>query len=423
MAPLGRWIESALGLLTATLLLPFLRMRWMRRLSRILFACAFLEVLCWALSWLLLTTTGQWLVPAPMTRHFHPWWNPRYPSPGGTMATETQYDPYAIYWYRPHLTEQHFDDRKQHYLTNRQGVVVHDRAWLGVDLERPPERPRIFIVGGSTVLGSASQTTLAAYLERALQDRYEVYTAGMSGYNSTNELMVTLTKVLYWHPSLVITFDGVNDAVHSISPATWSRHQHARGQEVAAFVDAQVYRAQGQWFNPLPLIDFLGRSYTVRTLWKPLDKLGLPYPDLATLRARATAQRHTQFQYRPEAVRVYLMNLESIGAAAIRQGVRVLHILQPTLSTEVQPSDPAWDRVALRLPEASDQQAFVSAMQAFYTEARRQWAIRQATNHPDRWWDASTLFDGQPLSEIYYDDCHYHDAWTGSIAQAIARQL
>ena len=78
------------------------------------------------------------------------------------------------------------------------------------DLEKPKQRYRIFVFGGSTSLGSRSQATVAAYLEQALNrdepGRYECIMAGMSGWSSINELMLVASKVMYLQPDMLLTF-------------------------------------------------------------------------------------------------------------------------------------------------------------------------------------------------------------------------
>lgn len=88
---------------------------------------------------------------------------------------------------------------------------------------------RIFLVGGSTVLGPnvPPQKTIPAYLERRLDREVnvnvDVINAGVGGYNSANELSFLSGQLLpFFNPDLVVVMDGVNDAGANVDDERFS---------------------------------------------------------------------------------------------------------------------------------------------------------------------------------------------------------
>ena len=78
---------------------------------------------------------------------------------------------------------------------------------------------RIFMVGGSTMVGSgeSSDETTIGILQKMFDSdtrsvqKIEVINAGMSGGNSETELHLIFEKLIAFSPDLVIIYDGWND--------------------------------------------------------------------------------------------------------------------------------------------------------------------------------------------------------------------
>jgi hypothetical protein len=401
------------------------------------------EVTVWAASVALFRVTGKWLVPQAMIEHFHPLFNKSFPGFASQEELENRYDPATIYWYLPNLRQDLAKRRR--WATDRHGFVLNDPddpAQAQRDLEQPKRRTRIFVFGGSTSLGSRSQTTVAAFLEEALnrQDpgRFECVMGGMSGWSSVNELMLVATKVMYLQPDLLVTFDGTNDAIHSVFARQYERNIHPRGVELGAFVDQEVHRTSSRVLkvNAYPLFDAIGMFYTPRAILRPLERFGFRWPSLTSERQRILERvfgyRHPGLEFHPEAVEVYLQNLESIGAIAATRGVRTVHVLQPTLAVELlrrgaaaRPEEWAVMRqVGVRLDEFQLQR-MAAAFGRFFAQARAGFLARRAGTQGGReaWLDYTDFFRDDDLAEVYYDYVHYTDERTRQLAESIARDV
>ncbi|MBD3265957.1 hypothetical protein GF373_04750 [bacterium] len=83
--------------------------------------------------------------------------------------------------------------------------------------KKPTGVKRIFMIGGSVVFfGHTNKTSISGYLEDAFHARfrgqkYEVINAGVTGFNSDQELVLLLVKLIDFDPDLIIVFDGFND--------------------------------------------------------------------------------------------------------------------------------------------------------------------------------------------------------------------
>ena len=84
---------------------------------------------------------------------------------------------------------------------------------------KPPNTYRIFMVGGSTMLGSgesSDETTIPGILQKIFDSnssvqKIEVINAGMSGGTTNTEAHLIFEKLILFSPDLVITYDGWND--------------------------------------------------------------------------------------------------------------------------------------------------------------------------------------------------------------------
>jgi len=84
---------------------------------------------------------------------------------------------------------------------------------------KPSNTYRIFMVGGSTMIGSgesSDETTIPGILQKMFDSdnsvqKIEVINAGMSGGNSDTELRLINEKLIAFSPDLVIIYDGWND--------------------------------------------------------------------------------------------------------------------------------------------------------------------------------------------------------------------
>lgn len=113
---------------------------------------------------------------------------------------------------------------------------------------------RIVVLGGSAVYGlgaSNDDTTIPTYLEKMLNDagitkkKFEVINAGQGWYNSSQELIQLITRILDLKPNLLIVFDGYNDFYHSLVteripglPVIW--RQKGMEQAIGAYISQDL---------------------------------------------------------------------------------------------------------------------------------------------------------------------------------------
>lgn len=156
------------------------------------------------------------------------------------------------------------------WATDRHGFTINDPSQAGRDLRTKDDSYRIFLVGGSTVMGTGTITNLAAAIERALSEagdtKYQVINAGWSGYSSPMELTTVTHKILYFQPDMVISFDGYNDAAISILLRDYSHNDHQRGQELSYFL-----ASDSGWIDKYALLDFIGKFYSARLFFRMFE--------------------------------------------------------------------------------------------------------------------------------------------------------
>tara|TARA_Y100000310_G_scaffold316772_1_gene368910 strand:+ start:414 stop:2609 length:2196 start_codon:yes stop_codon:yes gene_type:complete len=97
---------------------------------------------------------------------------------------------------------------------------------------KPLNTYRIFMVGGSTLVGSggsSDETTIPGILQKIFDSdssvqKIEVINAGANGANAVTELNLILDKLLWYQPNLVIIYDGWNDlkADHAVTQTKYN---------------------------------------------------------------------------------------------------------------------------------------------------------------------------------------------------------
>ncbi len=402
-----------------------------------------LEVLVWAFSYTVNITTGKALVPPSMNRRFHPLLR-------GTGITNpydypqvTTFDPYTIYWSLPNLPGK----PSVPFATDRHGLQLDRGKDPGRDLNKKGDTYRIFVLGGSTVLGREDQgitpATFAAFLEDGLSAsanrKFEVITSGVSGFHSAQELAAFIYKLIYLQPDMIITFDGVNDAIHSSMLREYSINGHFRATQFAAIVDPSVYNEDSsppsRWESlKYRSADFFGRFYMVRLGFKPFEEMGFNWPEPWE---RISYEEEKIFNYlsptfRPQGVDAYVQNLKTMSAAARERRISIMHILQPTLAIELanredtaRPEDIAIMKLGGRPGdrERVNPEIFIDAWGQFFSRAQEAFAQQQSTfaGVADVWLDYSRFFkDIQDLSTVYYDRVHYNDDYIEVLTKAVA---
>ena len=123
---------------------------------------------------------------------------------------------YVVLVHHPHLLYRFKEDQEQPYVTiNSQGFRGKDWVMEG------QSSCRIIVLGGSTVFGqgaSGDDKVFVSVLEWLLNESLtsmpwgvEVLNAGVTGYDSAQELVLLTTRLLDYRPDVALIFDGWND--------------------------------------------------------------------------------------------------------------------------------------------------------------------------------------------------------------------
>ena len=135
---------------------------------------------------------------------------------------------------RQTLCEDHYSIRTSgYYLIPNQKtetISINSLGFRGPEFtaDKPENTYRIFLVGGSTMFGSAASsdaTTIPGYLQQLMNDEtfdfnIQVINAGISGANSVTENKLIKEKLIGFDPDLIIMYDGVNDLRAEYPPQT-----------------------------------------------------------------------------------------------------------------------------------------------------------------------------------------------------------
>jgi hypothetical protein len=182
-------------------------------------------------------------------------------------------------------------------------------------------RPLAFVLGGSAAFGllaSADATTITGYLNR-LQDKYFFVDAGVPAWNSTQEMYRLAFQILDYHPALIVTYDGSNDA-RFLRAVEGTAPDFGVGVP-DGFDDLTRLVDESSTQSPRHASVFLA-AYLFPELKERIDKMfghevqdepATPLPDSVV---QAAAAR-------------YLSNLSRMSALATSQGARFVAVFQP----------------------------------------------------------------------------------------------
>ncbi len=115
---------------------------------------------------------------------------------------------------------------------NDTALTINRWGFRGEDIEvqKPPGRFRVFVLGGSTVYCSrvGFEDTHCRILEKKLRQQYprvsiEVQNAGMHWHTSQHSLIKFQTKIQDFDPDLIVVFHAINDLARSFCPPHYAR--------------------------------------------------------------------------------------------------------------------------------------------------------------------------------------------------------
>jgi hypothetical protein len=201
-------------------------------------------------------------------------------------------------------------------------------------------RKLAFVVGGSvafSLFASSNATSITSYLNR-MQDEYFFVSAGVPGFNSSQELARLSLELVDYAPAMVVAFDGFND-INLARELKWLERGYPPGTpegfpELEDIVDA----AQAPWRLTMP--EGLFGELSVRLNRGGIDSRSRDNQDVPDAAVVAAASRYSRNQAR----------MATMTQAA---GARFVSVFQPMASLHRRVSGPLAgpDAVAERFHE------------------------------------------------------------------------
>lgn len=232
-----------------------------------------------------------------------------------------------------------------YYATTPQGFRSLDGSATIYALPKPDDVFRIVVMGGSTVAGDSAlgpADSMPAALAKLVDDavpgrRVEVINAGVSGYNSSQELLYLLTELGRYQPDLVVVYDGLNDVglTNAQFTAEGSDANPFRNREVRdhdARIKASYSLAGGAVSlygaalgGVAAILERSGLQMAGKLIAMKLN-LSLTSPSVAD-----------QWQINARTVEVYKENHAVMAALARLRGFRLALFLQPVMGIDGKP--------------------------------------------------------------------------------------
>ena len=159
----------------------------------------------------------------------------------------------------------------QHYPS----INVNNYSFRGPEMtiEKPENTYRIFVVGGSTVMGhgsSSDETTIPGYLQQRFDNEeldvnVEVINAGINSLYSFSETYHIKKNILKFNPDLIINYGGLNDADNWIeNPQIKTAEEVEEDYGGFRFKNYPFYRTPFVFWNILFKSDWKEKEYSER---------------------------------------------------------------------------------------------------------------------------------------------------------------
>lgn len=322
------------------------------------------------------------------------------------------YDAFYVQHIHPFYLFSLPSDPKELVRMNNTVVSVTPEGFRGPGPEQKGVRKLAFIIGGSAAFGdgaSSNQTTISGYLNE-IQSEYLFVNAGVPSWNSTQEFSRIAMQLLHYEPSVIVVYDGYNDAAinqgyrqdeRSFPPGTPESYDQLAQwvDDIRAEPDAPLVKFNFERLNNLTLprtrarlSGFFARSDTCPEPVDPVKPIG---PGAVDRDASS-----------------YVWNVENMSRLAGTRGARLIVF---------------WQAVSLlHLPDEAMKRSQEDRNDLEYLRPFHQYVL----DHHDaglEFCDLSDFFDRSsdkvPLANLFIDRVHLTDKGNYIVANEIWRRI
>ena len=300
----------------------------------------------------------------------------------------------------------------------------------------------IYFFGGSTAFLKSGGVSLGKHIKDFLiaskcnkKFNYRVITAGHSGYATINQVNRLVSDIIYLKPEYVVFFDGINDFLHSHNTIDWqindTIHQKNYRKIYSKLSDDEISFAD--FFQKLP-----NRFYTIFLTNKLIKRISgisiIPnkYEKemIDQLNERVLIAEKDQFN--EKSVINYIQNHKILDALANEFGFKTLHILQPTLSYDINNKISGYEKLnyhdyfpdpfkVLNVKKKKIVSNYYFDKSIKFYNLTEEKFLKLNNSENNKYVSYVNIFSNQTdLSKIYYDNVHYNDQFAINI---ISKQI
>lgn len=279
-------------------------------------------------------------------------------------------------------------------------VAISNDGFRGEELiDKRSGRKLVLLLGGSTVfgLGLNGDQTISHFLQQILdarsgRERYQVVNAGVTGYYSTQELVLAQRKLIAYEPAMIIALTGRNDIFYSLQPAYRLDSVPYHGQIRGAVGALDPYYTEREARPPaLHIMKLMSQAYRhVKEIDWAEEWSG---PDL---------------KYHPESIPNFIRNEKSLHALLAEHGVEYHLFLQPLLTWPERESSAA--EQALHRPTYLD----------MLTGGYAQLAADAGRDIEGDWFHGVLKLQADTTGSLFIDNAHFSELGCRQVARSIA---
>jgi lysophospholipase L1-like esterase len=334
----------------------------------------------------------------------------KYVGPG-MRYIESQFYPFESYLFYPEAELRHMMDTIR-FTTNNMGFRGPD-----LDMPKPPDEYRIFMVGGSTTecLYLDDRRTISAELELQLNTIYQdyskirIYNAGKGGDKTFDHIAMIGQRIVHLQPDMIILCCGLNDLLGAIADVDYTHQPQTRRMRCSFWdilaqlaTEFQIVRQTCCLFSSESRSD-VRQAIPFHSNYKNLAGLCKSYP----LSREAP----------PRDLAAYEINLRTIIGIARSQNIKLMMLTQATTwNSRIDPGTADWHWMNCSDSVCYREKDMDQAMEAYNGVTRR---LAREYNIPMQ--DLAKILP--KTLDVIYDDCHLNVNGARLAAQFITQKI
>ena len=295
------------------------------------------------------------------------------------------------------------------------------RAEEGAELD---SRPKIIFLGGSAAFGNGSETdqdTIPGILQQSIKS-HRVLNAGVTGFQSGQELTYLVTQLIDYQPAIVVAYDGWNDVFDVVHGPVRDVNDLGFNSNFFALEDVMVLNYQAQQSPYESLSRFIGNTATRSLVLTRFVEAFQTHQKNEGITARTLVNLSSMREkgLLNSVVTAYVNNVRKMSLFSRASGAKFILVFQPELGQRSNATEEEKQFLqAALIGNTSYSDSFPSLYREFLIEAKKRLTLAGV-----EWIDTNEnpLYQNNPAT-LFVDPVHTNRRGNDVVAEIVAPKL